>query len=177
MKLKSVTRRYILAIIALLAGPNLRGETVLVTQFSSSSCNALHILTVYQLEGEIIVTKHLEKRNGLCVIGGAMLQATFEMNFPSIALREVDSFNNLISFGNTLLTIGKWQVLYQNGVVENSYNPDWSDPWNGNGWVDTRAAGYVNIKQYPWIYHPELGWLKVTEGGHRGRHHNFGFSR
>ncbi len=34
MKLKSVTRRYILAIIALLAGPNLRGETVLVTQFS-----------------------------------------------------------------------------------------------------------------------------------------------
>ncbi len=144
--------RLFLTIIALLAGSNLRGETVLVTQINGDPCGALHILTVFQRESEVIVTKHVEELNMLCPEVLTMLQATFEMDFPSIALREVDSFDNVL--GSFI-----WQVLYRNGAVENSYNPDW-----GDGWVDTRAAGYVNIKRYPWIYHPGLGWLKVTEG-------------
>ncbi len=74
------------------------------------------------------------------------------MNFPSIVLREVDFSDGVTGFE-------KSQVLYRNGVMENSYNPNW-----GDGWVGTRAAGYVNIRRYPWVYHPALGWLKVTEG-------------
>ncbi len=155
ISMKSVKIRYLLATLALLAGSNSMGETVLVTQLNegSGSCgNTLHILTVYQQGSDVIVTKHVEELNVICaaVVSVNRLQATLEMDYPSIALREVDIFN---------IKNAKSQVLYRNGVVENAYNPDW-----GDGWVDTRAAGYVNIKQYPWIYHPELGWLRVTEG-------------
>ncbi len=148
--MKSICKSLILTIIALLAGSNLRGETVLVTQISGVPCNALHILTVYQRGSEVLVSKHLEIVGVGCIQSVARVEAALEMEYPSIALTETEFFipNN-----------GNWQVLYRNGVFENSYNPDW-----GDGWVDTLAAGYVNIKRYPWIFHPDLGWLKVTEG-------------
>ncbi len=152
ISMKSVRISLILAIIALLAGSNSRGETVFVTQLNGDTCGALHILTVYQLGSDVIVTKHAERIRVFCLDVVTLLEATLEMDFPSIALREVSIFNNNAGLEES-------QVLYRNGVVENAYNPDW-----GDGWVDTLAAGYVNIKQYPWIYHPDLGWLKVTEG-------------
>ncbi len=148
--MKVLKIRYFLAILALLADLHLRGETVFVTEISGVPCNALHILTVYQRGSEVLVSKHLEIVGVGCIQSVARVEAALEMDYPSIALIETEFF---------IPKNGNWQVLYRNGVFENSYNPDW-----GDGWVDTPAAGYVNIKQYPWIYHPELGWLKVTEG-------------
>ncbi len=76
MKLKKVTIRLILAILALLAGSSLKGETVLVTQINGIPCDALHILTVYQQGSDVIVTKYVEERHVVCANVVTRLEAT-----------------------------------------------------------------------------------------------------
>jgi hypothetical protein len=75
--------------------------------------------------------------------------ATAEMDYPSIALKEIDLFSASDEFA----------VLWQNGKVLENYNPDF-----GTGWVDSPVLGRIFIRNYPWIHHPELGWLYVQEG-------------
>ncbi len=126
----------------------LSGETVLVTA-SGSPCDGLHILSVYQHGSGVYVTKFYERRDVPCVavVGGVVASAV--MDYPSIALREIDFF----SAGD------EYAVLWQNGKVLDTYNPDF-----GTGWVDSLVLGFIFLRHYPWIFHPELGWLFVREG-------------
>ncbi len=143
--------RPILIFFALLAGSISKGETVLVTA-TVGGCQALHILTVYQSGSEVLVTKYLEETGFICGASIQVIEATFNMSYPSIALKE----REIIS-----LFEERTQILYRNGKIENAYDPgpDW-----GDGWVDTPAVGFINLKSYPWIFHPNLGWLFVVEG-------------
>lgn len=145
MKMISAFKIFIVSSILLI--PNLlSAETVLVA--ASGGCQGLHILSVYQHGSDVLVTKFLERRYVLCHASVQTLMASIEMDYPSIALKEIEVFR----------ADDEWSVLWQNGKVENSYNPDF-----GTGWVDSQTLGLIFIRLYPWVFHPELGWLFIRE--------------
>ncbi len=145
MKLKSLLCS---TICTFLLNGTATGETVFVAS-EGNACTVLHIQSVYQIGSEIAVTTGIEDIFDICV-GMDVISASLTMSYPSIALKEINRFN---------YEGEDWLLLYRNGQFLNSYDPEL-----GTGWVDSPVLGSIFIRPYPWVYHPELGWLLVVEG-------------
>jgi len=108
---------------------------------------------VYQSGSDVYATKSVEStQGGVCAQVIVTLDDTRVMDYPSIALKQVDVF--------TLPEGGYWERIYSQGEKQNDY-----DFTAGSGWVDSLSIGRVFIRQYPWVYSEEKGWLYTVDAG------------
>ncbi len=127
-------------------------ETVFVV--GGGSCDVPHFHSVYQKGSGVYVTTGIERIYAICA-AVVTEPRTIELNmdYPSIALKRVEAIFDS-NLGND-----EPVVLYRNGKILNSYDAEL-----GTGWVDSEVLGLISIRKYPWVHHPELGWLFVQEG-------------
>jgi hypothetical protein len=138
-----------LFLLASLAPPA-DAETVLVKKYIEG-CDVLHLLTVYQSGSEVFATSYVEEFFPLCSPRQIYRSVKVEFDYPSIALKENPE---------SLPSVNDFRILYTQGRSVEDY-----DYQIGPGWISSLSIGEVYIRNYPWVYHREMGWLYCQEAG------------
>jgi hypothetical protein len=110
-----------------------------------------HVITIvgaYQVANEIWITSHLDQIATEYPSVTDYVHDTVAVNLPTIVAKHVER-----------IFLTEARPLWQHRQQVSDYDYSVSD-----GWVDTESAEYLYIREYPWVFHPNLGWLQLVEG-------------
>lgn len=139
----------VLTTLVLLVPAIAKGETLVVSDIAGDTAWIITLVGAYQMDGEIWMTSDMERAydGGHPALSYPM--DSVEADLPSIVAKHVGD----------LIEVNSRRPLLLHGTQIASFDFD-----AGDGWVDTEIVGWLYIREYPWVYHVDLGWLWVVEG-------------
>lgn len=145
--LKSMRLAAIAAFVASVSG---HAESAFASEELTHTGHLLNITSVFQVDDEVVVFYAVQD---LGVGGDAITEFNdrVRMPIPSIAARSARVSESPPAWGD------RFKLLYDQRERIDDFDYSW-----GDGWVNT-MLGEVHITAYPWIWHPRLEWLFVSE--------------
>lgn len=127
---------------------SLQAETLVVSAEALDTAWSITLVAAYQVDDEIWITSDLERSGETAEEVISYPVDAVEVSLPSLMAKHVGDLDWVMS----------GRPLYLRREQVGDY-----DSTVGDGWVETEVAGWLFTRIYPYVWHPNLGWLYAVE--------------